>query len=86
MSMKEASQRELQAQMDEWNADIDKLKAKADKAGADAQLEYYKQIEKLRSMQQAPAINWPSSRRPATTHGRTSRQVLKALGTHSATR
>ena len=42
----------LQAQLDEWSAEIDKLKAKADKAEADAQLEYYKEIEELRSMQE----------------------------------
>jgi len=53
MSMKEAYEKKLQSQLDEWNAEIDKLKAKADSAEADAQLEYYKQIEELRSMQDA---------------------------------
>lgn len=53
MSMKEAYEKKLQSQLDEWNAEIDKLKAKADRAEADAQLEYYKEIEDLRSMQQA---------------------------------
>ena len=52
MSMKEAYEKKLQAQLDEWNTEIDKLKAKADKAEADAQLEYYKQIKELRSMQE----------------------------------
>ena len=51
MSMKEIYQKKLQAQLDEWSAEIDKLKAKADRAEADAQLEYYKEIEELRSMQ-----------------------------------
>ena len=50
--MKEAYEKKLQAQLDEWSADIDKLKAKADSAEADVQLEYYKQIEELRSMQE----------------------------------
>lgn len=50
MSMKEAYEKKLQSQLDEWSADIDKLKAKVDSAGADAKLEYYKQIEELRSM------------------------------------
>ncbi len=36
-----------------WSAEIDKLKAKVDGAEADAQLEYCKQIEELRSMQEA---------------------------------
>ena len=53
MSMKEAYEKKLQAQLDEWNTEIDKLKAKADKTEADAQLEYHKQIEELRSMQEA---------------------------------
>ena len=53
MSMKEIYQKKLQAQLDEWSAEIDKLKAKADRAEADAQLEYYKEIEELRSMQEA---------------------------------
>jgi uncharacterized coiled-coil DUF342 family protein len=51
MSKKEAYEKKLQAQLDEWRAEIDKLKAKADSAQADAQLEYQKQIEDLRSMQ-----------------------------------
>ena len=51
MSMKEAYEQKLQAQLDEWNAEIDTLKARADKAEADAQLKYYKEIEELRSMQ-----------------------------------
>tara|TARA_R110000737_G_scaffold93541_2_gene126864 strand:+ start:412 stop:693 length:282 start_codon:yes stop_codon:yes gene_type:complete len=50
--MKEAYQKKLQAQLDELGAEIDKLKAKADQAEADLQLEYYKQIEELRSMQE----------------------------------
>ena len=34
MSMKEAYEQKLQAQLDEWSAEIDKLKAKADGAEA----------------------------------------------------
>ena len=51
MSMKEAYEKKLQAQLNEWGAEVDKLKAKADKAEADTQLEYYKKIEELRAMQ-----------------------------------
>jgi uncharacterized coiled-coil DUF342 family protein len=53
MSMKETYEQKLQAQLDEWGAQIDKLKAKADGAEADVQLEYYKQIEELRAMQES---------------------------------
>lgn len=53
MSTKEAFQKKLQAQLDEWSAEIDKLKARADNAEADVQLEYYKHIENLRMNQEA---------------------------------
>ncbi|GAA3530254.1 hypothetical protein [Zobellella aerophila] len=49
MSMKDAYQQKLQAQLDEWDAELDRLKAKADKAKADIQVEYYKQIKVLQS-------------------------------------
>ena len=52
MSMKEAYEQKIKAQLDEWSAEIDKLKAKADSAEGDVQLEYYKQIEELRTMQE----------------------------------
>ncbi len=51
MSKKEAYEKKMQSQFDVWSADIDRLKAKADMAEADAQLKYYKQIEDLRDLQ-----------------------------------
>lgn len=51
MSQKDAYIQKLQAKLDEWNTEIDKLKAKADQAEADAKLEYYERIEKLREQQ-----------------------------------
>ena len=53
MSMKEAYEKKLQAQLDEWNAEIDKLKAKAANAEADVQIEYHKQIGELHSLQKS---------------------------------
>ena len=53
MGMKETYEQKLQAKLDECDAEIKKLMAKADKVEADAQLEYYKQIAELRSMQEA---------------------------------
>ena len=53
MSLKQAYEQKLKAQLDEWRTEIDKLKARADKAEADVQLEYYKQIETLREKQEA---------------------------------
>jgi hypothetical protein len=51
MSMKEAYEKKLRAQLEDWGVEIDKLKAKADEAKADVQLEYYKKIEELRLLQ-----------------------------------
>jgi len=50
--MKEAYEKKIEAQLKEWNADIDKLQARADSAEADAQLEYYQQIDDLRAKQE----------------------------------
>ncbi len=52
MSKKEAYEKKLQGQLNEWRAEIDKLKARADSAEGDAQLEYYKQLEDLRTKQE----------------------------------
>jgi len=51
MTNKEAYQQQLQAKLDEWQAEIDKLRAKAQGAAADSQVEYNKQIEALQSKQ-----------------------------------
>lgn len=53
MSMKKAYEQKLLGQLDEWSAEIDKLRAKADSAKVHAQLKYYKQTEELRSMRDA---------------------------------
>lgn len=39
----------LHAKIDEWNADIDKLKAKKAQVEADARIEYEQQIDALKS-------------------------------------
>ena len=49
MNDKELYQQKKQAQLDEWQAEIDKLKARASMASADAQLEMNKQIATLES-------------------------------------
>lgn len=49
MTDKELYQQKLQAQLDEWRSEIDKLKAKASGASADAKLEMNKQVEVLES-------------------------------------
>jgi len=47
MNEKELYQQQKQAQLDEWKAEVDKLKAKASAASADVQMELNKQIEAL---------------------------------------
>ncbi len=44
---KELYQQKKQAQLDEWKAEIDKLKAKADMASADTQIKINAQIKTL---------------------------------------
>ena len=46
-----AYEEKLDAQLDEWTAKIDVLKAKADKAAAGAKIEYYGAIEALKPKQ-----------------------------------
>ena len=49
MSTKEEFVRKMHSRLDHWNADIDALTAKANKAEANARDEYHKQIDALRS-------------------------------------
>lgn len=44
---REAHEEKLAAQLEEWNAQVALLKAKADKATAQAKIEYYETIEAL---------------------------------------
>lgn len=53
MNDKQAYEKKLQAQLDEWSAEIDRLKAKASDLEADAQLEYNSRVESLITMQEA---------------------------------
>ena len=47
MTDKDVYVQKLHAKLDEWNAEIDRLKAKAKMAEAESRLEYQKEIEKL---------------------------------------
>lgn len=53
MSTKDEYVRKMHSKLDLWNAEIDKLAAKADQAGAEARAEYYKHIEELRAQGEA---------------------------------
>jgi uncharacterized coiled-coil DUF342 family protein len=71
MGLKEAYHEKLEAQLREWNAKLDQLKARADGAEASVKLEYYKQIEsikakadvlqaKLKELQESSGEAWES--------------------------
>ena len=51
MGMKQAYEKKLQARLDQWSAEIDRLKARADEAQADVQVKYYNQVKELRKIQ-----------------------------------
>lgn len=53
MNEKSSYRQKLEARLDQWGAEIDKLQAKASEATADARIEYDKQIENLREQQRA---------------------------------
>lgn len=53
MSEKDAYVQKLHVKIDEWNAEIDKLKARADEAEAESRIEYQKQLENLQEKRRA---------------------------------
>lgn len=52
MGMKESYEHKLRAQLEEWNAEIERLKERAGDVEANAQTEYKEQIEELQMRQQ----------------------------------
>ena len=73
MSDKNAYEQKLEAQLKIWQAEMDKLRAQAEKASADARLQYDKQMselagyqkqgkEKLRELQDANEQAWVDMR------------------------
>lgn len=46
---RQAYQERTEAQLREWNAKIEELKAKAERARAEGKIEYYEQIENLKA-------------------------------------
>ena len=53
MATKEAYEKKLEAQLKEWEAKLDLLSAKAQKATADARIKYENELESLRSKRAA---------------------------------
>jgi uncharacterized coiled-coil DUF342 family protein len=46
---RDAFVQKIKARIDEWNAEIDRLKAKAEQAEADARIEYHDEIQELKN-------------------------------------
>jgi len=55
MNEREEYQKKLQAKLDEWQANIDRMKAQARQAEADAKIEYEKKIEELHAQREEMA-------------------------------
>jgi chromosome segregation ATPase len=53
MATKEAYQKKLEAQLKQWDAELALLSAKANKATADARINYENELESLRSKRAA---------------------------------
>ena len=53
MGLKEAYQEKVEAQIKEWTARLQEYKAKADKASAEAKIQMYQQIDRLRAQKEA---------------------------------
>lgn len=53
MSTKEEYVRKMHSKLDIWSAEIDKLSARADQAGADTRAEYHKHIDELHAKKAA---------------------------------
>ena len=49
MNQRDAYVEKMKAKLDEWNAEIDKLAARADQADAQAKIAYRKQLNELRT-------------------------------------
>ena len=71
MGRKEAYQEKIEAQLKEWSAKINELKAKAEKAAAEKKTELHKMIDNLRAKK--PRIISTKSKRPAPRPGKNSR-------------
>ena len=52
MELKDAYQDKMNARLREWKAKIDALKAIADQAEAEQKIQYYEEVESLRTKQQ----------------------------------
>jgi len=53
MSSKDAYEKKMDAQLEQWQAEIDKLKAQSKEQSADAEIEYSKKMDELQAQKEA---------------------------------
>jgi len=63
MSMRQAYIDKIQARLNEWDAEIEKLTAQADEAGADAKIRYEKQVDDLKKRQKEAQLKLDDMRK-----------------------
>lgn len=61
MSPSDRLEAKIEAQLREWAAELEKLKAKADRTVAEAQKEYYEHVDELRAQIEAKLKAWSKS-------------------------
>jgi predicted ATP-binding protein involved in virulence len=81
---RKAYEEKLDAQLEEWNAQIALLKAKSDKGKAEAKIEYYKTIGALQHKQDEARTKLHELKTAGDErHGKTSKQAQKRPGMKS---
>lgn len=61
--MRQAYIDKIQARLNEWDAEIEKLTAQADEAGADAKIRYEKQVDDLKKRQKEAQLKLDDMRK-----------------------
>ena len=80
MSTRDEYVAKMQAKLDEWNAQIDELEAKARRAKAQAAQKHQERIAELNARETKPRRSWKKSRERARTLGKASSQGLSRCG------
>jgi chromosome segregation ATPase len=79
MSKGEALEAKIEAQLREWAAELESLKAKADKAVADARRGYYEQIDELREEMEAKLKAWGKTLEASKAKAESAETTAKSL-------
>ena len=86
MNKDEALEAKIEAQLREWAAELESLKAKADRAVAEARKGYYEQVDELREEIEAKLTWWSKTLEPRRQRSRASRRPRTRLSRDFTTR